>query len=111
MSPGDLIEAVAFDALTGTPDGSGGVTQAWQEQFSTRAAFRYLRGGESVIAARLAGSQPVVVTIRAQDAARQITPEWRMRDTRRGTAYNIRAIIPSDDRKFLEITAESGVAV
>lgn len=111
MSAGTLIEAVAFDKLTGTPDGSGGEDQDWGEQFTTRASFRYLRGGESVIAARLSGTQPVVVRIRAHPASRQITTGWRMRDTRRGTVYNIRTVVPTDDRQYLELTCESGVAV
>lgn len=105
------MESVAFDALVGTPDGSGGTATTWEVQFTARAQFRYLRGGESIIAARLSGTQPVVVKIRSQSAARQITPEWRMRDVRRGTVYNIRTVIPSDDRQWIEITAESGVSV
>lgn len=106
-----LIEAVAFDALAGVPDGSGGEEQDWAEQFTTRAHFRYLRGSEAVIAARLQGKQPVVVTVRANSSTRAITPEWQMRDTRRGTAYNIRTAVPSDDRLFIELTCESGVMV
>lgn len=108
---GKLVESVAFYALTETPDGSGGMVKDWAKQFSTRAHFKYLRGGESVIAARLSGTQPVVVTIRTHSAARQITPEWQMRDTRRGTIYNIRTVIPSDNRQYLELTCESGVTV
>lgn len=106
-----LIEAVGFDALVGVPDGSGGETLNWAEQFTTRAHFRYLRGSEAVIAARLQGKQPVVVTVRANSNTRAITPEWQMRDTRRGTAYNIRTAVPSDDRLFIELTCESGVTV
>lgn len=106
-----LIEAVAFDALAGLPDGSGGETLDWVEQFTTRAHFRYLRGSEAVIAARLQGKQPVVVTVRANSNTRAITPQWQMRDTRRGTAYNIRTAVPSDDRLFIELTCESGVMV
>ena len=106
-----LIARLAFDAPLTGPDGSGGVVIGWQERFQTRAHFRYLRGGETVVAARLAGRQPVVVTIRAHDSARQITPAWRMRDVGLGVAYNIRAIVPSGDRKWLEITAEGGVAI
>jgi len=34
-----------------------------------------------------------------------------MRDVRTGVHYNIRSVVPTDDRQFLEITAESGVTI
>lgn len=111
MKAGALREAVAFDSPTAMADGFGGQTEGWTEEFLTRARFRYLRGGETVQAARLEGRQPVVVTIRACADARAITTAWRMRDTRRGEVYNIRSIVPTDDRQFMELTCESGVAV
>lgn len=110
MQHRDLHYALAFDAPTQTPDGSGGTDAGWAERYACRAHLRFLRGSEAVIAARLEGRQPVVASIRACDAARAITPAWRMRDARNGTVYNIRAIAPSDDRRWVEITAESGVA-
>lgn len=106
-----LVEAVAFDSPTESADAAGGVVSGWTEEFATRAHFRYLRGGETVQAARLAGRQPVVVTIRSHAEAAAITTAWRMRDTRRGVAYNIRAIVQLEDRRFIELTCESGVAV
>ena len=106
-----LFESVAFDAPVSAPDGYGGTETQWQEQFTDRVHFRYLRGGETVQAARLEGKQPVVVTIRAHSKSLAVTSDYRMRDLRRGTAYNIRTVIPSEDRRYIEITAESGVAV
>lgn len=109
-----LDEEVAFDAPTRAPDGSGGVEVGWTapvEAYVCPASFRFLRGGETVQAARLAGRQPVVVTIRANPDARRITPDWRMRDNRRGTVYQIRTVIEVPGRMWMEITAESGVAV
>lgn len=106
-----MIEAVAFDAPSPQSDGQGGQEEGWTQAVSCRAHFRYLRGGETVQAARLEGRQPVVVTIRQSDAARSITPEWRMRDTRRHDVYNIRSIVPSENRLYLELTCEKGVAV
>ena len=64
-----------------------------------------------MIAARLQATQQVVVTARANSSTRAITPEWQTRDIRRGTAYNIRTAVPSDDRLFIELTCESGVMV
>ncbi|WP_074939767.1 phage head completion protein [Roseovarius indicus] len=108
MKGSDLFESVTFDRPTFD---AHGVQTGWSEGvYSSRAHFRYLRGSESVMAARLDGKQPVVATIRRSAVAETINSEWVMRDVRRGTTYNIRTVVPSDDRRFLEITAESGVA-
>lgn len=106
MSP--MTHTVAFDQPLNAPDGYGGAVQGWGEVFRARASLRFLRGGETVQAARLQGRQPVVVTIRASGAAAQITPGWRMRD-RAETVFNIRSVVRTDDRMFYELTAESGV--
>lgn len=109
--PGTLDYLLAFDEPTPVANGQGGVKDGWTERVTCWAGIRFLRGGEVALAARLAGKQPVVVTIRASVATAAITPEWRMRDTRSGVEYNIRSIVPSDDRAMFELTAESGVAV
>lgn len=105
-----MPDRVAFDAPTVGSNGYGGTVQGWTERLSCWAGIQYLRGGETVQAARLAGRQPAVVRIRASALAAQITPEWRMRDLRRDVTYNIRAVVPTDDRAFYELTVESGVA-
>jgi head-tail adaptor len=110
MQAGSLEELVAFDSPSETADDYGGVATAFLEAYRCRAHFRYLRGGETVQAARLEGRQPVVVTIRTSGLARTITTDWRMRDVRSGDTYNIRSIVPCDDRAWIEITAEKGVA-
>lgn len=115
MQAGDLDQRVAFDALVLVPDGHGGTETDWaQDEAATKvwANFRYLRGGETVIAARLDGRQPVVVTVRRNPETRRIDTSWRMRDLRTGVPYNIRSgPVPTDDRGYLEFTVESGVAV
>lgn len=111
LGAGPLHQLVAFDSPKPTDDGHGGVIDGWTEQLRCRAAFRFLRGGEAVQASRLAGRQPVVVTIYQSVESSAIDTSWRMRDLRSGTAYNLRSIVPTDDRRFYEITAESGVAV
>ena len=108
---GPLNELVAFDSPTEQADAQGGVATTWGESYRCAAHFMYLRGGETVQARRLEGRQPVVVTIRQSALARTITSNWRMRDLRRGHVYNIRSIVPSDDRRWFELTCEKGVAV
>lgn len=110
MSAGKLTQSVEFDLIAQIPDGQGGHTRQ-PETIKTRAHFRFLRGGEQVIASRLSGVQPVVVTVRRSEKTKQITSTTVMRDLRTGTIYNIRAVVTTDDRQFMEITAQSGVTV
>lgn len=107
---GAMVEKITFDAPSYDDDG---VQDGWTEgAYTCRAHFRYLRGGETVQAARLDGRQPVVMTIRWSAVADTITSDWKVRDARRGTVYNVSAPpVLTDDRKWLEITAESGGAV
>lgn len=111
---GALFEKVGFDPPVEADDGYGGKTVGWDEHGAVvrRAHFRYLRGGETVQAERLAGRQPVVVTVRADSATRALGSDWRMRDLVRGTVYAVKEPPRlSDDRLWLEILCESGVAV
>ena len=111
MDSGQLTYRMAFDAPIETDNGQGGMVLGWDEALHECAAHvRYLRGGETVIAARLAGRQPVVVTIRNCAAARAIRHDWRMRDLRGDAIYALTTDpVPSDDRAWLEITAVIGV--
>lgn len=109
MSAGPLNYLASFDAPVASANGQGGTINAWAEQFTVWAGMLFLRGGETVQAARLAGRQPVVVTVRQSSQTANIKLDWRMRVA--GVQYNVRSIVPSDDRAFYEITAESGVAV
>lgn len=114
IDPGQMDYSVAFDAPAIVKDSHGGTENGWTpdaQAVKEWAAFRYLRGGETVQAARLSGKQPVVVTVYSNTATRGLSTAWRMRDVRTGDVYNIRAIVPTSDRQFLEITAERGVAV
>ena len=105
---GGLYDSIAFDAPV--YDGRGGLTGMQVDALKCSGNIRYLRGGEAVQAARLDGRQPVVVTIRRNSVADTVNSDWVMRDARRGTVFNIRSVVPTEDRQWLEITAESGVA-
>ena len=111
MASQPLPERVAFDARTRTPDGYGGTNSVWQEAFTAAAHFTYLRGGETVMQARLQGKQVVVVRVRNSEQARAVTPDARLRDVRRDVEYNVRSgPVPSEDRAWVDFTCESGVA-
>ncbi|WP_370281558.1 head-tail adaptor protein [Pseudooceanicola sp.] len=108
MNGRELVDRLVFDAPS--YDAAGSQVGWTPSAYVCRGKIRYLRGGETVQAARLDGKQPVVVTIRRSDDAQAIDTDWIMRDARGGEKYNIRAVVPTEDRRWLEITAESGVA-
>jgi SPP1 family predicted phage head-tail adaptor len=115
MQAGDLDRRIAFDAPVVGDDGHGGEVNGWtsdDDAVKVSAHIRYLRGGETVQAERLAGRQPAVITVRRSSQTRLIDTSWRVRDAQSGDIYNIRSgPVPSDDRLYLEFTVESGVAV
>lgn len=107
---GQLFESVAFDELNSVPDGCGNQQQSFVEQLQTRAGYTWLRAGESVMASRLEGQNPMVVRIRANEVSLRIRHDWRMRDLRTGVIYAIRGITKSPDRGYLDVLVQSGAA-
>ena len=110
MSAGRLDERVLFQAPVSSADGQGGTINGWATGFSRWAGYIRLRGGETVLAARLSGVQPTVIRVRADPETLTIDPTWRATDERTGEVFAIRAVVLSDDRAFIDVTAESGVA-
>jgi SPP1 family predicted phage head-tail adaptor len=109
MPAGKLNERITF-AVRGTgTDGYGNEESGFVDQFTVWAGFKALRGGEDVIAARLEGRQPVVLTLRRSSEALRITTGWRATDAR-GAIYNIRAVTPDEKRQFIDLLCEAGVA-
>lgn len=114
-----LIERVAFDSRQEIDDGAGNFEGKFVQVFECRAAFVYLRGTEAVIAARLEGRQPIVVRVRRNSMTSQIDHDWQMRNLRdsawegeywNGPTYAVRSIIPTENRLYLDIAVERGVA-
>lgn len=106
-----LTEHVAFDEPRYFPDGAGGEDRTWVEILDVRAQFLYMRGSEIVDAARLEGRQLFKVLLRSSSSSRAITTDWRMRDVRRGTQFNIREVDAVTDRRWVWVTVEAGVAI
>lgn len=107
---GHLNERVAFDRRVTLDDGHGNKRGEFEERFQCWGGYTYLRGGETVIAARLEGRQPIVVRIRSSSASRAVAPDWRMRDLRTGVAYAVQSVTRSDDRAFVDVMVQSGTA-
>lgn len=88
----------------------GGTVDDWVPQFSEWAGVKHLRGGESVMQARLASRNPVIVVVRNSERARQITSEWMVRlRSRSGVVkdYEVKEDPrPTEADGFLEFLAE-----
>lgn len=111
VSAGKLRERVAFDAEQRIPDGSGGQKVEWVEAFSCAAEIRYERGKEAVQAGGLTGTASFKVKVRSSSKTRALTTDHRMRDVRRGLAFNLREVDAISDRAWVWLVAESGVAI
>lgn len=115
-SAGHLTERMTFqkraDLSSASPpgDGYGNVEGGWTDQFTIAARRVYLRGGEDVLASRLEGRQPVILTVRRSSDTETITTDWRATDARSGTIYNIRSVQLTEDRAWIDMLCESGVA-
>lgn len=105
-----LLERASFQQRVEAPDGFGNMVGAWTDRFDDRVGVLYLRGSEAVLAARLEGRQPIVVTVRVSERTNLVTPDWRV--IINGTPYNVREPLrPTDQRRrTYEFLAESGVA-
>ena len=100
-----LDHRAIFSARREISDEYGGTRDEWVPQFTEWAEVKYLRGGESVMQARLASRSPAILTVRASSDARRITSEWRA--VIDGRTYHIREDWrESQDRAWLEMLAE-----
>lgn len=112
MAAGELGQRFRFEKRSEVSDGYGNtVGGGWETQFTVWARLSFMRGGESVTAARLQSRQPAILRIRNSAQARQITAEWRAVDDRTGVEHAIREDpTETEDRAFLEMLVEKGVA-
>lgn len=108
---GRLDQSVAFDAAQTVADGYGGEDRTWAQVYACPAEFRYQRGTEAMQAGGLTGAASFKVRIRSSNAARLVKADDRMRDVRRGVAYNIREVDAITDRAWVWLVVENGVAI
>ena len=106
---GSLQERVSLAKRGEVDDGYGNTQSDWIDQFETAAAYVHLRGGETVIAARLENKHPVVVRIRTSASARQIRTDWKLVDRRTGVEYAIHDVTPTIDRAWIDLLCQRGV--
>lgn len=75
-------------------------------QFTVSANVLPIRGGESIMQARMVSKNPAIVTVRLSEQTRQITAEWEIEID--GQKYDVKERPrESADRAFLEMLTEA----
>jgi SPP1 family predicted phage head-tail adaptor len=112
VATGELQHRLQFESPAPENDEYGNTVEGWLPEFIRWARIMPTRGGETVMAERLQGRQPVVVTVRQDFETRRIKADWRAIDARSGEVYAVRSP-PADmemRRAFFDFIAEIGVA-
>lgn len=109
---GGRFQEFQFQKRLNSSDGYGNtLSSAWTTQFSERVEVLYLRGGEQVMASRLEGRQPAVMTVPTSANARSVTTDWRLVNKDDPTdIWNVRSISPAQNRRDIDMLCERGVA-
>lgn len=102
----DLREVIDLQAFTEVPDEWGGTKLEFGTVFTAPARIRTLKAGETVMAGRLAGTATLILTIRWQPAAADITPAWKAVNTRSGAIYEIKAVTTDERKAWVDILVE-----
>lgn len=110
MQAGQLRGRITFAVRSTGVDEYGNGESAFVDQFTVAARVQFLRGGENVMAERLQGNQPVVITVRASSDTRQITTDWRATDAHDPElVYNVRSASPGERRDYIDLLCQVGV--
>ena len=108
---GKFRSRFAFEKRLDSADGFGNAQARWVRQFTRRARYAPLKGGESVMAARLASKIPALLTIRRDSATAAIDAAWRCVDLDLGTIHEVRTVTVFPDRPGeMDLLVESGVS-
>jgi head-tail adaptor len=108
IETGILKERIEFSKRIVTDDGHGNERSDFTPQFVIWARRKFLVGGEAVQSARLTGTTPVLLQVRATSWTRQITSDWRARDERTNEKFNIRSVTPSEDKTHIDFLCDMG---
>ncbi|WP_375263831.1 phage head closure protein [Palleronia sp.] len=101
-----MTSRALFQVREEVDDGFGNTYGAWVDRFTRWCHVRFLRGGETVIAARLVSRQPAIITIRHDAETATIAPA--MRCVIAGRSFDIKEQPRlSDDRQTLTFLAET----
>lgn len=109
LGAGALDTRCAFEQQVETPDGGGGFSLEWTEQFSRWGAFAFpsLRAQQEAIAGGAVQSTTGgTLTVREDTQTKLITHKWRV--VAKGRTWNIREVRPGERTGFLRMSVEAG---
>jgi head-tail adaptor len=106
MQAGALKDRIRFERR-GVDDNGDRLGDWNPDEAVTRwARLIFLQGGEGVLQQRLAGQQPVVITIREDGETKLIDNTWRGVDTLTGKTFDIREAHPAKgERAAIDLLA------
>lgn len=108
---GKMRQRIAFEQRGTAPDAYGNVDGEWVPQFVVWAQVIPRKGGEHVLASRLAGVQVYTIFVRYSQDAASVDVSWRARNVHTGEIYNLRSTDnPDQKHKYVEFLATSGDA-
>lgn len=112
MNPGRMRTRLRFEARAIASDGMGNREGDFVEQFCRWAEVRPSLGIEAITAARLAGQQPVDITIYRDCETSTVAADWRAVDLWSGTIYALTSppIDLDQDGARLTVKAVAGIA-
>lgn len=110
--PGALRERLTFQSPTPFDDEMGNLTEGWSDEFTVWARLQPRVGGESVLAARLTGTQVYLIHVRSSTDTLRISSDWRAVHANDGRVFQIKSPSRNMDEKraYLEMDAQLGVA-
>lgn len=80
----------------------------WETLAQCWARIKHLTGSETVIAARLTGTQPAIITIPINPETATIMSDWRIVHSATGKVYDVKSFADMEGRgEQWEILAES----
>lgn len=87
-------------------DANGDALGPYEPKAERSARVQALRGGEAVQEQRLAGQQPVIITVRADGATRTIDNGFEARDVHDASiVWDVQSKIETEDRRWIEVLA------
>jgi SPP1 family predicted phage head-tail adaptor len=107
---GDLRYRIKLEMQVAEPSLYGTVKR-WVTQFETRAKMKWLIGNETIVAQRLTGVQPVVISVRHNSQTVQIQTSWRVTEMESKKVFNVRSVTYDEKRAFIDLLCTHGGAI
>lgn len=113
MTAGAMRERVKFEKLDESAVNlSGSVMNGWVNHYECAARIRFMAGNEAKIQTIIMGQQHCEIVVRGCAKIGEVTPRFRIINTRNLEEYNIRSIVNYDERgEYITFLCDKGVAI